>query len=234
MWEIRVVTYNICHGKGTDGAVSLTRTAQVLNDIDADMAALQEVDKRMYRSCFRNQVKSLARYTSMKAAFAPTFRFLGISSFGNALLSRYSILGQENYCLPGGREQRSLQKCTLYIPSLGKISFFNTHLGLTVEERAQQSLAIAETISRTPFPALLVGDFNCTPDAPELQPLLKQLRCCSSGPINTYPSTKPFYAIDQIYMSSHWELIDISAYSSGAPDHPSDHLPLVCSLRLLR
>jgi len=226
--KLVAATYNICHGKGTDGNISLIRTARVIKDIDADIVALQEVDKRMARSFFQDQAKVLADYTGMDLAFAPNLRFSPLSSFGNAVLCKYPILKTGNLLLPGVMEQRGLQHCILNVPGMGKICFFNTHLGLSSEDRVQQAEFIATIIEKTPFPVLLAGDFNCPPNSPELQALSTLLRYCATEPINTYPANKPGYPIDQIYLSSDWEVLDVSVYPSTA----SDHYPLVCSLRL--
>ena len=42
---VKFATYNIKHGKGTDGRVSLTRIADALKQTNAQVMALQEVDK---------------------------------------------------------------------------------------------------------------------------------------------------------------------------------------------
>ena len=163
MSEIKLVTFNICHGKGLDGSVALKRIAQTLNTIDADLVALQEVDRRMPRSYLQNQAQILARQTGMNFAYAPNLHFSGLASFGNAILSKYPILEASNLLLPGKKEQRGLQHCLLDLGNLGKISLFNTHLGLSSEERLQQGKSVAKAIERTGYPALLAGDFNFSP-----------------------------------------------------------------------
>lgn len=228
--KIKVVTYNICHGMGNDGKVSLLRTAETLQPFDADIIALQEVDSRMYRSSFQHQTQVLARHLGMNSVFAPNLHFLGKSAYGNAVLSRYPIAKQVNVPLPGGSEQRGLQHCVLDIPGsdIRKISFFNTHLGLSSKERMQQTKTIAEALGRTPYPVLLAGDFNCSPDAPELRALASLVRYPQVCLVKTYPAITPRYPIDQIYHSNEWEALEMSAYPSNA----SDHLPLVCILKL--
>ena len=42
--ELRVVSYNIHTGIGSDGRLDLARTAQTLEAVDADVIGLQEVD----------------------------------------------------------------------------------------------------------------------------------------------------------------------------------------------
>ena len=42
---LRVLTYNIHHGEGTDGIFDLSRQADIVKSVDADLVALQEVDQ---------------------------------------------------------------------------------------------------------------------------------------------------------------------------------------------
>lgn len=47
---LRVLSYNIHHGRGTDGAIDLPRLARVIRSADPDLVALQEVDEQTTRS----------------------------------------------------------------------------------------------------------------------------------------------------------------------------------------
>ena len=48
--DLRVLSYNIHHGEGTDGKLDLKRIAKLIRDSKADLVALQEVDKKVSRS----------------------------------------------------------------------------------------------------------------------------------------------------------------------------------------
>ena len=45
--QLRVMTYNIHHGEGTDGRIDLERIAKVIRDAKPDLVALQEVEKNV-------------------------------------------------------------------------------------------------------------------------------------------------------------------------------------------
>nr|BFF19655.1 hypothetical protein GCM10025730_31760 [Promicromonospora thailandica] len=47
---LRVATFNIQHGLGPDGRVDNHRLADAVAGLDADVVALQEVDRRQSRS----------------------------------------------------------------------------------------------------------------------------------------------------------------------------------------
>ena len=229
MPDLKFATFNICHGKGREGRFSLKDTAATLEQLGAHIIVIQEADRFLPRSRFQHQAKILARKLGMNFAFAPNIRFGRLSSFGNAIISKYSILKAGNLLLPGNKERRGLQHCLIYLPGRGKICILNTHLGLSPEEQKMQIETIVKVLSKTYYPVLLAGDFNCTPYSPAIKPLLSRIRYGGPlPPINTYPSEAPDKAIDQIYVSPHWEVSDIRTCPSTA----SDHLPLVCSLGL--
>ena len=48
--QVRVLTYNIHHGEGTDRKIDLARIAAVIKRVKPDVVALQEVDKATSRS----------------------------------------------------------------------------------------------------------------------------------------------------------------------------------------
>ncbi len=48
--SVRVMTYNIQHGEGLDGRIDLVRTAQVIRRSEANVVALEEVDRGVKRS----------------------------------------------------------------------------------------------------------------------------------------------------------------------------------------
>ena len=59
--RLRVVTYNIHHGEGTDGRIDLERIAALLSGMQPDIVALQEVDRNTSRSGGVDQFATLER-----------------------------------------------------------------------------------------------------------------------------------------------------------------------------
>lgn len=53
---LRVLTYNIHHGEGTDGRFDLSRTAGLIATAEPDLVALQEVDQGTDRAGGVDQV----------------------------------------------------------------------------------------------------------------------------------------------------------------------------------
>ena len=55
---LRVLTYNIHHGEGTDGKLDLDRIARVIKAAEPDIVALQEVDQKIDDAVARGRFPS--------------------------------------------------------------------------------------------------------------------------------------------------------------------------------
>ena len=65
--ELRVLSYNIHHGRGTDGAIDLPRIARVIAATRPDLVALQEVDRGTGRANGVDQADALGELTGLAA-----------------------------------------------------------------------------------------------------------------------------------------------------------------------
>ena len=74
---VRVLTYNIHHGEGTDGIVDLPRLAQIVKSVQPDLVALQEVDQLTERASGVDQLHALAQLTGMRARFGKAMDYTG-------------------------------------------------------------------------------------------------------------------------------------------------------------
>lgn len=220
--EIKVMTYNIQHGRGMDNKVSLQRIATVIRNENPDVVGINEVDKFNIRSWFVNQPALLARWLNMQYFFGRNLK-LWMIRYGNVLLSRHKITRVENIILPGNEEPRGFIKANLEWAGQ-KIRFINTHLGLDKEERSRQLARLEKDIRVSVLPVILTGDFNCGID--ELSLLTTLMQDC--GEQYTFPADNPTIAIDHIMCSRHFDIID--SYTVNA--EVSDHLPLVSVLQL--
>src|SRR5687768_14745518 len=97
--SMRVMTYNIHHGEGTDGKIDLERIAKLITDNKVDLVALQEVDRNTERTGRRDMLAELAKLTGMNVAFGSNLQLQG-GEYGNAVLCRGRIYWQENRRLP--------------------------------------------------------------------------------------------------------------------------------------
>ncbi|MGY1603008.1 endonuclease/exonuclease/phosphatase family protein [Geodermatophilus sp. SYSU D00815] len=248
---VRLVTFNIRHGAGSDDRVDLPRLARVLQAADADVICLQEVD-RYYgeRSEDVDQALLLSRALDMQLAWGPAIdepRTGGRpdKEYGNALLSRLPILISDVHPLPGTGEPRSALRTLLELDG-GTLWVTNTHLSRgSGEQRAAQLAAIAALHTERMEGGVVVGDFNTSPDAPELaalQPLFTDAwdvardrasrpgwRFWQHGEGFTHPAGSPHRRIDQVWVT---EGVAVASAQVLDGQGASDHLPLAVDLEV--
>jgi len=106
---VRVLTYNIHHGEGMDGQIDLERIAAVIRETEADLVALQEVDRGVERTSRADQPGHLGELAGMHAVFEKNIAYQG-GEYGNAVLSRFPVEHHQNHHLPRllPNEQRGL------------------------------------------------------------------------------------------------------------------------------
>src|SRR4051812_49168782 len=85
--ELRVITYNIHHGEGTDGKIDLERIAKLLLAEKPDFVSLNEVNQGVEPPHGIDPPAEMARLTGMTAVFEKNIDYQG-GKYGNAILSR--------------------------------------------------------------------------------------------------------------------------------------------------
>lgn len=232
--RVRVLTYNIHHGEGTDGKIDLARTAEAIKRVTPDLVALQEIDQGTTRSRGLDQAAELGKLTGMHAAFGKAMDFAG-GQYGEAILSRYPLTEVQVHSLPftEGCEPRCALAARVRLGEDGpEIVFAGTHL-----EHANASLRLCQAQKLNPtlaakntLPTILAGDFNDVPDSPAikvLQPPWTDTTAGRSQP--TWPSDQPRRKIDYVFFrpADGWRVVE-----QQVVDEPvaSDHRPLLVVL----
>jgi endonuclease/exonuclease/phosphatase family metal-dependent hydrolase len=233
----RVMTYNIHHGAGLDGKVDLQRIADLIKHEQADIVALQEVDKGVKRTAQRDCPVELAALTGMSCVFSNNYHFQG-GEYGNAVLTRFPIKRWTNqhYKMLHAGEQRGLLQVGLDVHGR-ELIFLATHLDARKDdaERSASAAEILEVIQAyRGQPMILCGDFNDTPASPTCQKIAQQFTdtwtAIGTGDGFTIPAEKPRTRIDYIWTSKGGP---IEALKVWVPvSQASDHLPVVGEFRL--
>lgn len=193
-----------------------------------DIVALQEADGGSLRSGFANQVQFLAElarfpYWSHQA----NRRVAALAASSNGLLSRFEPAEVVDHKLPGAIPGRGALAVHYGTPRQGLLVVI-AHLALTPNARRAQFRYLAEVIGDRPY-ALLMGDFNCAANAPELRPLFHATRLRPPPlSLETYPSWRPRRPIDHILATD-----GLSALAYEVPLlRVSDHLPVALTVAL--
>jgi endonuclease/exonuclease/phosphatase family metal-dependent hydrolase len=235
--EISVLTFNIRHGEGADNVLDLERIRTVIDLCDADVIALQEVDRHFGpRSGWEDQAAALSRMTGYHVVYGanvdeePPAPLKPRIQFGTAVLSRHRILEWGNtrlYCSPG-EEQRGLLHAVIDVRGI-RVNVYNTHLDAFSEiDRREQARQIVQLIGETE-PAVLLGDFNAESHSPDIAMLgarfIDAWRAYGEGQTLTYPVVSPAVRIDHIFTSVGVEAV----HTAVVTDHPlaSDHFPVL-------
>jgi endonuclease/exonuclease/phosphatase family metal-dependent hydrolase len=222
---LRVASYNIHQGVGGDGQQNLERVAHVINDLAADVVALQEVHVRFGGEAQRRQLDFLAQATGMSPVCGATM-MRPDGHYGNAVLVRTEIRREHLHDLSfSGREPRGVIDLLLDT-DLGPIRFLATHLGLRPNERRHQVRRLLAWIERAEHPVVLAGDFN------EWFPWGRSARWLarpflSQRSPRTFPAKYPLFGLDRIFVAPPLRAVQLDAVGHGHARIASDHLPLL-------
>ena len=235
---MRVVSWNIHGGVGSDGRRDLSRIAALLHDLQCDVAALQEVGDP-HRAARVSEVADHAAWLGRRlgwfVAYGPNLVLRG-RPYGNAVLSRYPIAHAHNYDLSvPNREPRGCLRADLSLPDGRNLHLFNLHLGLSGGERRRQAamLLSADLLRDTALTAPLVvcGDFNMWSPLPG--PILRLLRTSlrdaavlARSRRATYPSLLPLLRLDRAYVDDGVAVLACGVVNDPRTRAASDHLPL--------
>lgn len=164
MSVLRIVSYNIHKGRSAMGVrESLSELRLGLYGLRPDLLFLQEVQGRNEReSILDAQHESLGAALNMDVCYGCN-AVRADTDHGNALLSRFPVLGFENQDISDHRlEQRGLLHATILIDET-PVHCIVVHLGLFAGGRSRQINALVERIKRlvpAQDPLLIAGDFN--------------------------------------------------------------------------
>ena len=212
--RLRVASYNIQHGMGMDGRLDYLRTARVLEKINADVVAVQEVDSMTRRTGHTYALGEIADAMRYYASYAAAIDFDG-GRYGIGILSRQRPLRIERRALPGREEARAI-----IVAEFKDYVFAATHLSLTEEDR-MASLAIITEMARTSRkPFIIAGDMNAEPGSTFIGELEKDFHICSKN-AKSWPADSPQACLD--YIAAYKSSGDVKR--PGADDEWANYRP---------
>lgn len=233
--ELRVVSYNIRHGRGMDDTVDLDRTAAALRALTPDIVGLQEVDRGVRRSGSVDEAAILGSALGMHHAFGAFMEYQE-GHYGMGILSRFPITRTTPVRLPEGNEPRIALAAELLLPDSSTLVVVNVHFDWVADDafRFAQASALTRFLDSLTVPYVLLGDFNDQPGSRTLA-LFRQRTVEVPKPADdhfTFPSTAPEKEIDFIFLApaARWRWGRATPVTEPLA---SDHRPVVAAVTLL-
>ncbi len=230
--ELTFASYNIHKGVGLDRRRDPERILAVLREIDADVIALQEADRRLGRRETVIPRQMLQDYSPWDPV-ALNHRPDSLGWHGNALLVRRGIAVAEAAIVPlPTLEPRGAIRADLVVQGQ-RLRVVGMHLDLSGLRRRQQLRTILDHLGRcdVPSPAVLMGDCNeWGVRRGALAEFHAPWRVLDSGP--SFPSRRPVARLDRIVLSPEWHLGETGVHHSALAARGSDHLPIFARLSL--
>jgi endonuclease/exonuclease/phosphatase family metal-dependent hydrolase len=238
---LKLLTYNIHSGIGTDRRYDLGRIGAVLEQERPDIAAIQELDCRIWRTSYQDQSSELAGRLATNAYYCAT-RPIEKGSFGMAVLSAFSVVRRKEYDLSyrADREPRYCLRVDLEVEPGAVVHVFNCHLGLAARERKfqrKQMLSDAILLSEElHHPVILMGDFNDRPISVVHRSLRRHFADAfnaagkSWGP--TFKVGPVAVRLDHIYVSPNVRVLDCWVRKDELTRVASDHRPVIASVEI--
>ena len=239
--KLRVVTYNVHRCRGIDGRLRPDRIVDVLRDVDADVAALQEV---VAGEGDADQARYIGEGLGVHWALGENRKLEG-SAYGNVVLSRFPIRVVKNHDISvAGRERRGAFHTYVLLGEKDAVHVFNIHLGTAFVERRHQGRRLSERdkgILHGPEltgAKIVLGDFNEWTSglaskllgshlkSVDVQKQLKRRR--------TFPGVLPLLHLDHIYYDGPLELLALDVHRTRKSLMASDHLPLVADFKYVK
>jgi endonuclease/exonuclease/phosphatase family metal-dependent hydrolase len=230
--QLSFASYNIHKAVGLDRRRDPDRILSILCEIDADVIALQEADRRFGRRESVLSLAAIAEHTPYRAV-PLSMRPDSIGWHGNALLVRREIDIVEAAIVPlPVLEPRGAIRVDL-LAAGRRVRVIGMHLDLSGLRRRQQVRSVIGHVDGCgqACPTVLMGDFNewalhggCFREFGHGWRLL--------APGRSFPSRRPVAQLDRIVVSENWEVLQAGVHHSALAARASDHLPVWARLQL--
>jgi endonuclease/exonuclease/phosphatase family metal-dependent hydrolase len=227
---VKVATWNVRHGRPRRGFTSNRRLARADADLDVDVLAVQEVERRVVRSWFADQPAVVAHAAHARQyRFAPARRWLLLTGEdGVALCVRGELDCRRIVDLPrdNGAQRRVAIIAGVTVGD-EQATAVATHLHNDAPIAKRQLDALVDAVQDEPRPRLLLGDLNLRAD--DIAGSLVAAGFVLVEAAYTAPAWAPVQRIDHIAVDGL-----VAEQSSVPAVAVSDHRPVVVELRPAR
>jgi endonuclease/exonuclease/phosphatase family metal-dependent hydrolase len=230
---ILVASYNMRKAIGTDRRRRPERTLDVLNELGADVIALQEADRRFGARLSAIPPHMIEEHSDYKPVPLDA-RSGSLGWHGNALLVRkqVEVAATELIHLPS-LEPRGAVLADLRLDG-AELRVVGMHLDLSGLWRRRQAHAILTHVDHRSGhpPTVLMGDLNeWSVRGGCLREFGQSHRFAECG--KSFHTRRPIAQLDRIMVSEGLEIVESGAHQSATARKASDHLPIWAELRPL-
>ena len=229
--QITFASYNIHKGVGGDKRRDPARILAVIEELDADIIALQEVDERFGSRRSILDEASIVQRGWQVAALRTKPASMGWH--GNALLVRhgFDVVDVDGDHLPR-IEPRGAVRATVMAGSQ-PICVTGMHLDLSGLRRKRQFAHLCNASRAPGLPAVMMGDCNewVRPFGGD-RGLAAHWNMVEPG--RSFPAHRPMLPLDRVIHTDHWECAAAEVHNTSLARQASDHLPIRVTLELPR
>lgn len=224
---IKLASYNIRKCIGTDRRRNPDRILEVLAELDPDIVALQEADRRFGPR--QAAIPHILMETHSAWSPVPLANHDGgMGWHGNAILARKgsTVLSHDRVHLPC-LEPRGAVRADIAVDGNPAIRIFGMHLDLSGLWRRRQAAAVIHAAERelTSLPTVLMGDLNdWSANSGCLRDFARHFSFAPSG--RSYHARRPVARLDRIMHNGALKLVDCGVHDTPAARRASDHLPI--------
>ena len=231
--DIVIASYNVHKCVGIDKVFSPQRTADVISEIDADVIALQEADKRFGERAGLLDLGLLERRHGLVPVPITSTMPKAHGWHGNVILFREGVVRNVRQLALPGVEPRGAIIVDLQFPA-GDLRVIAAHLGLLKRSREQQAETILSILQEADtLPTLMIGDLNewrigKRSSLASLLPIFNH----EATAVPSFPSRFPVLALDRVLGTPHNLVTSVEVHNTPLARVASDHLPLKAHVNL--
>lgn len=225
MKKIRVASYNIRKAIGTDRRRMPERVLEVLGQVDADIIALQEADRRFGVRSAAIPPMLMDRLSDYKPVPLDV-QADSMGWHGNAILVRKGAdIGAHDVLHLPYLEPRGATMAEVTLNGVG-VRIFGMHLDLSGLWRRRQAAAVIHAAQQgAAMPTVLMGDLNeWSANRGCLADFARHYSFAGCG--RSFHAQRPVARLDRIMHCSQLTLTDCGVHESAVARRASDHLPI--------
>ncbi|MDR0251772.1 MAG: endonuclease/exonuclease/phosphatase family protein [Brucellaceae bacterium] len=228
-----IASYNVHKCIGIDKKFDPERTAQVISELNADIIAIQEADKRFGERKGLLNLQNLERDSGLVPIPIQTMSPDGHGWHGNLLLFRQGLVRDIHQLKLPGVEPRGAVVADIDLEE-GPLRIIAAHFGLLKHSRARQAETLLSMVREDhDRPTILIGDLNewrvgKGSSLANLQPVFN----LTAGAVPSFPSRFPVLALDRILSRPQKLVTSVEVHNTPLARLASDHLPIKAHLDL--